>query len=274
MYQYTVVSLKRDVVQAMLHAIEEVIGKERETRGMVGDLGGLVDKLGLRADAIITPGNSYGDMSGTFDLAVRNVLGRQIETKVQQSIRTNYYGELTVGNAFVVPVDNIQVSGLWIKPPFQHVVYAPTMRIPKRIPRGSDAVYSSVLAALQSIGQHNQAITDFSDVSAGIERIVLTAHGHGTGAVPIDVIAKQTAMAIEQFEKQIHLGENINWVERDREIHGILKTPRYEMVPGFADNGGQCGSIYDNWDKSHEPIADEIGRGTAERLVRHLNNQA
>jgi O-acetyl-ADP-ribose deacetylase (regulator of RNase III) len=174
----------------------------------IGSVNNTLEKAvteGLKADALITPGNSYGDMSGGFDLAVRDLLGMDIQHKVQSFIQNTYYGEIPVGSAFVIKLPK--------GAPFGHLVYTPTMRIPKRLPVNSDAVYLSILSAMQAIGAWNR-----SQILEQINSVVLTAHGHATGGAPLPTIARQTAMAVSQFERRWPIGTQ-DTVERDRNIH-------------------------------------------------------
>ena len=42
------------------------------------------------ADAIVSPANSFGIMDGGLDLAIRNELGFQVETDIQEVILNKY----------------------------------------------------------------------------------------------------------------------------------------------------------------------------------------
>jgi O-acetyl-ADP-ribose deacetylase (regulator of RNase III) len=152
--------------------------------------------LGARADALITPGDSYGDMSGGFDLAVRNLLGQGVQHQIQTHIQHHYFGELNVGAAFVTKLHDI--TG-----PFQHLVYAPTMRVPRPWPPDSDVPYLSMLAALQAIGQYNYT---FGCTGSYIGSMAFTAHGHGYGKLSLATACRQIAMAVEQFESRPLIG--------------------------------------------------------------------
>lgn len=73
-----------------------------------------------RYDLIFTPGNSFGHMTGGFDLGVVEVFGREIQMKVLEMIKQKYSGMMPVGSAEVVQIDN------------HAVVYVPTMMVPTR----------------------------------------------------------------------------------------------------------------------------------------------
>lgn len=208
--RYTVVTLSPSHSACMVKEINRRMHSTCAT-AVWGDLPSLLlQSRQAVGDALITPGNSYGDMSGGFDLAVRDYYGPRLESVVQKQIVENFRGELPVGNAIVVPLATHCPDKDFR--PFQALVYAPTMRIPKRLSPDSDAVYVSVLAALQAIHQWNKTSMSF------INQVWLTSHGVGTGGLPVELVAKQTAMAIYQFEHHQGLGE-FNSVAWDKEVH-------------------------------------------------------
>ena len=49
------------------------------------------------ADAMVSPGNSFGVMDGGLDAAIRDVLGRSIEVAVRKRLVERHHGELHVG---------------------------------------------------------------------------------------------------------------------------------------------------------------------------------
>ena len=74
------------------------------------------------ADAIVSPANSFGIMDGGLDLAIRNELGFQIETDIQEVILNKYHGEMPIGAAEIINTNNDKWS---------YMIAAPTMRIPE-----------------------------------------------------------------------------------------------------------------------------------------------
>jgi O-acetyl-ADP-ribose deacetylase (regulator of RNase III) len=73
-------------------------------------------------DCLATPGNSFGAMSGGFDLAVRNMLGYDFQDYLQLEIMRAAPWGMPVGNIMTLSLD----------PPdrFANIIYAPTMRTP------------------------------------------------------------------------------------------------------------------------------------------------
>lgn len=135
--------------------------------------------------AIITPGNSYGHMTGGLDKAVVELVGPWVEQQVRDSIQNEYCGELNVGDAFMVT--NFRSK-------FPHVVYAPTMRSPTHLPHGNEIAYLSTLAALQVINRFNNRNPD-----RAITRILMPLMCVGTGMVPPETVLKQQALALRRY---------------------------------------------------------------------------
>jgi len=74
-------------------------------------------------DCIVSPGNSFGQMTGGFDYAISDYLGWEFQEKVQQYIKDNFYGEQVVGSSFIIdtPIDGLRL------------IHTPTMRLPEII---------------------------------------------------------------------------------------------------------------------------------------------
>lgn len=77
----------------------------------------------LKADYVVTAGNSYAWMTGGIDLAVRNYFGQQIQDKIQEVLMENR-GYLPVGSVMCVGTGDID------KP---YLLYVPTMETPRFI---------------------------------------------------------------------------------------------------------------------------------------------
>lgn len=78
----------------------------------------------IEADAVVSPANSFGNMDGGLDGKLRDYFGQGIERTVRDRIRKEFFGELPVGMAFVVPTNHAHH-------PF--LVCAPTMRYPEDV---------------------------------------------------------------------------------------------------------------------------------------------
>lgn len=120
-------------------------------------------------DIVFTPGNSYGQMTGGFDLAVRNVWPAS-EAAVQGAIRHKHAGMLPVGDCVMV--------GLWLDAPALNqkwLIYPPTMRVPMPIV-GTENAYWAYRAAFRAV----KSITE-SGFASKDSRVILSAFGTSAG---------------------------------------------------------------------------------------------
>jgi hypothetical protein len=74
----------------------------------------------VRADAVISPANSFGFMDGGIDALFTFTLGPRVQERVQAAIRADFDGELPVGCALIVSTRNADIP--WC-------ISAPTMRV-------------------------------------------------------------------------------------------------------------------------------------------------
>ena len=136
-------------------------------------------------DAIAAPGNSYGHMTGGFDGALAAEYPF-LDKRVRDYIQAVFCGECNVGQAFEVLADRFGPS----------VIYAPTMRIPKKLPDNSEAPYLATLAIMQVVRRINLGAEVGSMPPKGINTLLLPVMGMGTGLLPITKVARQMQMAI------------------------------------------------------------------------------
>ncbi|RAA28771.1 Appr-1-p processing protein [Burkholderia multivorans] len=133
--------------------------------------------LANRADAIVSPANSYGWMGGGIDLIYRNEFGMEIQHKVQQAIIDRHNnGELPVGEAVVIPTGS---------PMIPYLISAPTMRIPGPVPNTQNA-YLAFKAALTEAKK------------AGFEHILCSGLCTQTGRMDPNEAAKQMRQAYDE----------------------------------------------------------------------------
>jgi len=103
------------------------------------------DILQHTADAIISPANSFGYMTGGIDGAYtrRWVVG--LQERLQDAIVEKHGGELMIGNAEIVPTRD---------PLIPYLIAAPTMRVPHYVGDTVNA-YLALRAALRAAVAHN-----------------------------------------------------------------------------------------------------------------------
>jgi O-acetyl-ADP-ribose deacetylase (regulator of RNase III) len=120
------------------------------------------------ADAIVSPANSFGIMDGGLDLAIRNELGFQVETDIQEVILNKYHGELPIGTAEIINTNNNKWS---------FIIAAPTMRIPENVAFTLNA-YIAFRAVLIAINSFNE-----SKPNRPIKSLVCSGLGTGIGSM-------------------------------------------------------------------------------------------
>ncbi|TDD29770.1 phage tail protein [Kribbella turkmenica] len=124
-----------------------------------------IDSVLGEVDAVITAGNSYGEMSGGVDRAVAAALPG-VQRAVWAHMAERHLGYQPVGTADVVPTGYDKCR--WL-------VYAPTMRVPRPLTHGRDiAVHDAFWAELVAISRHN-ANSEADRISA------VACPGFGTG---------------------------------------------------------------------------------------------
>jgi O-acetyl-ADP-ribose deacetylase (regulator of RNase III) len=171
------------VARALTCAFSEVAAVE-VVRGTVVD---------LTADAVVSPANSFGDMSGGVDKVIDDFFHNEAQRRAVAAIREQWHGELPVGAALVV-----QLPG----PRFAHLIVAPTMRIPGSI-AGTINAYLAMRAILVTVLRHN------ASGATAIRSIAVPGLGTGVGGLYPDDAAEQMRRAYEsvigeQWRRIIH----------------------------------------------------------------------
>jgi O-acetyl-ADP-ribose deacetylase (regulator of RNase III) len=143
------------------------------------------DILEGRCDAVLSPANSFGYMDGGIDLAYRRYFGLEVQARIQAKIRSEFSGELPVGQAMVVATGHDTVP---------YLVAAPTMRVPDKI-GDTVNVYLAFRAALLAVLAHNKG------GAPSIGTLRAPALGTGVGAMPLARAARQMHAAyVSVFE--------------------------------------------------------------------------
>ena len=131
------------------------------------------------ADAIVSPANSFGIMDGGLDLAIRNELGFQVETDIQEVILNKYHGEMPIGTAEIINTNHDRWS---------YMIAAPTMRIPENIAFTLNA-YIAFRAILIAINSFNE-----SQPKRPIKSLICSGLGTGVGSMkPVKCAAQMRA---------------------------------------------------------------------------------
>jgi len=138
--------------------------------------------IDVKADAIISPANSFGFMDGGIDLLYTYQFGEALQRRVQDAIRRDFHGELPVGSAVIVPTGHQDIP--WC-------VAAPTMRIPGDV---ADTVhaYLAFRAALHAVLAHT------SSGLPRIETVLCPGLATAIGRMPVARCARQMRRAFDR----------------------------------------------------------------------------
>lgn len=141
------------------------------------------DVLDLRADALLSPANSFGDMGGGVDKRIDDFHRGEAQRAVRRRIAGRWRGELPVGSADVLALPSAR---------FPFLVVAPTMRVPGRI-AGTIHAYLAFRAALIAVLDHGR------DGGRPIASLAATGLGTGVGAMSGDEAGDQMRAAYDMI---------------------------------------------------------------------------
>ena len=133
--------LLRDRNAGMVEAWREFFSTEPDVEISHGDI------FDLRADALVSPANSFGYMDGGIDGVYSRHFGWELSERLREVLRRDWDGELPVGCAVIVETRD---------PRIPYLVSAPTMRVPMNVSNTVNA-YLAFRAALIAVRNHNRA---------------------------------------------------------------------------------------------------------------------
>ncbi len=159
-----------------------------------------------KADAIISPANSFGYMDGGIDLEYSKYFGWDLQVRLQRQITENFHGELLVGQATIIETNNTEIP---------YLISAPTMRVPMHI-SGSVNVYLAFRAALQAVKSFN----DWGDDNILIRSILSPGLGTYVGNMQSDVAASQMLIAYKEVKGDIKI--NYGGIRAAHHHHSLI----------------------------------------------------
>jgi O-acetyl-ADP-ribose deacetylase (regulator of RNase III) len=136
------------------------------------------DIMLIEADALVSPANSFGFMTGGIDLHYKNYFGQVIEDDLRKIIGSEFNNELLVGQAISVKISD--------RPPlvkYKYMIAAPTMRVPENVSHTINAYLAAKAALIEAL-------------RIGVDSIVFPGLGTGTGGLLPTDCAKQVDAAI------------------------------------------------------------------------------
>jgi O-acetyl-ADP-ribose deacetylase (regulator of RNase III) len=150
------------------------------------------DPIDIKADAIISPANSFGFMDGGIDAVYTYQFGEGLQQRLQAVIEADFGGELPVGMAVIVPTLHVDIP--WC-------ISAPTMRVPRDVADTVNA-YLAFRAALRAVLAHN------ASGQPRVRSVLCPGLGTAVGHMPVARCARQMRVAWDRV-----LGDS-NWMPR------------------------------------------------------------
>jgi O-acetyl-ADP-ribose deacetylase (regulator of RNase III) len=171
------------------------------------------DIMSIDAEALVSPANSFGFMTGGIDLHYKNYFGQLVEDDLRRDIGLNFNHELLVGQATFVKI---------FSPPqlvkYIYMIAAPTMRVPENISHTINAYLAAKAALIEAL-----RINALSIVFPGL--------GTGTGGMLPEDCAKQVNTAINDVlvNKKIYSGPKSLYEEQDYMRKNIVSKKWFEV---------------------------------------------
>jgi O-acetyl-ADP-ribose deacetylase (regulator of RNase III) len=188
-----------EIAQTLAHHFRDADGVEV----LAGNL------FDLDCDALISPANSFGDMSGGIDQQIDRFYNEAAQRATMSRIAERFHGELPVGVATIIAMGSRR---------FPFLIVSPTMRVPSRV-SGTINAYLSMRAALVAILDHNK------DGLVRISSVAVPGLCTGVGGMPADEAGPQMRAAYDM----VVLG---GW----RQIVHPIQAP-FALGLGFALSG-------------------------------------
>lgn len=132
---------------------------------------------GPKADAIVSPANSFGFMDGGIDAVYLDRFHPQIQYRLQERIQKYFYGELPVGQATILATGDTD---------YPYLISAPTMRVPGVVKNTVNA-YLAFRAVLIAVKKWNVS----ANTEPPINSVLCPGLGTAIGQIPYFACAKQ-----------------------------------------------------------------------------------
>lgn len=148
----------------------------------------------LDADAMVSPANSFGDIGGGIDKHIDDFYENKAQDAVMKAIRSEFFGELPVGMALVVPMQTTR---------FPFLLVAPTMRTPGDVSSTINA-YLAFRALLVAVHKHNQNATNKPIRSIAVPGLCTGVGGMEAGIAAAQMRAARDNILGGGWKKVVH----------------------------------------------------------------------
>jgi O-acetyl-ADP-ribose deacetylase (regulator of RNase III) len=159
-----------DINKPLIEAWEEAFEDVEDVTVIHGSI------FDLKADALVSPANSFGFMDGGIDYLISKNLGWDIQQNLKEYIKTKTVGEILVGQAIAISTTSDS---------FPFVISAPTMRVPMILGADSVNVFLATKAVLYTMKE------------CKLNSVAIPGMGTGVGKVPVKLCAWQMRKAYD-----------------------------------------------------------------------------
>lgn len=149
---------------------------EKNIEVIEDDLVNFVNNNRDKIDCIVSPANSFGQLTGGFDLAIAKSFKCDIQKYVDEYIKDNFYGEQVVGSSFYIKPNDDTLS----------LIHTPTMTVPSKI-----IDYQLIYHCMRS--------TLICALKNDVKSIIIPVFGGECGCVPINDAARYMYKAYKQI---------------------------------------------------------------------------
>jgi len=168
-----------------------------------------------KADALVSPANSYGFMDGGLDYAISQHFGWDLQKRLQIKIQEECYGELLVGQTLTLHTNDSSIP---------YLISAPTMRVPLVL---KDSV--NVYLAAKAI------FIELKTNTLGIESVSILGLGTGVGEITPETCASQMKQAYDDIIADKFQSPK-SWLDAQNK-HRILANKRDDVKANITPVG-------------------------------------
>ncbi|MBK36191.1 MAG: hypothetical protein CME26_11775 [Gemmatimonadetes bacterium] len=183
------------------------------------------DIFDLEAGAVVIPGNSFGYLDRGIELQAGELFGFELQDHLREKIRSQYNGELLVGQGFLVPCSELFPG----KSSCSHLAYISATRTPGDL-TGSLNSYLAARGAFMALSE-----------APGIDSIVLPGIGTGTSGIAPEICARQMRYAYKVSSGLRGYGDKslTQLTRRESKLRRMPKPPAEDLpqVEGEAEPG-------------------------------------
>ena len=178
------------------------------------------DIFDRETDTVVIPGNSFGYLDRGIELQAGELFGFELQDHLREKIRSEYNGELLVGQGFLVPCSELSPG----KGSCSYLAYVSATRPP-----------GDLTASLNSYLAARGAFMALAEAPTGsIDSIAFPGIGTGSSGIAPEICARQMRYAYTVASGQRGYGDKslTQLTRRDKKLRRMPKPPAEEAAQG------------------------------------------